>query len=149
MRAGMAYRGKVEDFTRDVLDQQGQDQMCQQPASGHDRFPGDQAVDVQAALEALERQFDLPPQPVIAITRSGVATSGGSEVGTLRNPAEASVIGSIARCGGFLPCIRRASRTARVAAASRWRMMTRRAGNRVVTIDPSPGSSASGQWGHR
>src|SRR3712207_8929653 len=52
--------GKVQERPGGVLDQQGQDEVREQPAAGEGRALGRQPVQAQQAFEPLEGEFRLP-----------------------------------------------------------------------------------------
>ena len=53
-----------QDFLAKIVTQQGHDEMRVEPTSRRLGGSGWQPVDVQQRLEPLEREFDLPAQPV-------------------------------------------------------------------------------------
>jgi hypothetical protein len=56
--------GRVPEHRAEVLDQEGGDQMREDPGSGQVLIVGGQAIQPQEALQSLEGQLDAPPEPV-------------------------------------------------------------------------------------
>ena len=75
--ASLAHRGSVEYLVRRVLDQQGQGQVRKQPRSRQPLVTGLQAVDAEPGLQALERELDLPSEPIRGQRLSGAGGRSG------------------------------------------------------------------------
>ena len=65
-RCAVAARrgGRVQEILDHVIDEQGSDEVSIKPGSGKLGFLRGQPVKAQEALQALEREFDLPTQAI-------------------------------------------------------------------------------------
>src|SRR3712207_1978710 len=103
MRQGEAGRGSLEVSSRGggngqevlggVLDQQGEDEVGEQPTAGERFAPRWQAAEAEQPFQPPEREFHLPPE---AICRQHLCRRhfGGSEVSSIWWPADRTVSGS-------------------------------------------------------
>src|SRR3712207_5589251 len=85
--------GNGQEILGGILDQQGEDEVGEQPTAGERFAPRGQAAEAEQPFQPPEREFHLPPE---AIRRQhlGRRHFGGSEVSSIWWPADRTVSGS-------------------------------------------------------